>query len=95
MINLFLFPSHLIPVFKVQQAASGSIFNEMPDVRINVAHMHFAHGDFPLAVKMVLYRMASYLIHLNIFSLFKHLTQCTCWWHFLFAVSKLFAEVLL
>ncbi|KAG5559135.1 hypothetical protein RHGRI_008902 [Rhododendron griersonianum] len=37
---------------QVQQAASGSIFNEMPDVRINVAHMHFAHGDFPLAVKM-------------------------------------------
>ncbi|KAF7147473.1 hypothetical protein RHSIM_Rhsim03G0228800 [Rhododendron simsii] len=37
---------------QVQQAASGSIFDEMPDVRINVAHMHFAHGDFPLAVKM-------------------------------------------
>ncbi|KAF7152246.1 hypothetical protein RHSIM_Rhsim01G0044500 [Rhododendron simsii] len=37
---------------QVQQAASGSIFYEMPDVRINVAHMHFAHGDFPLAVKM-------------------------------------------
>ncbi|XP_058206542.1 protein CTR9 homolog isoform X1 [Rhododendron vialii] len=37
---------------QVQQAASGSIYDEMPDVRINVAHMHFAHGDFPLAVKM-------------------------------------------
>ncbi|KAI8024804.1 hypothetical protein LOK49_LG02G02660 [Camellia lanceoleosa] len=37
---------------KVQEAASGSVFVQMPGVWINLAHVHFAQGNFPLAVKM-------------------------------------------
>lgn len=37
---------------QVQEAASGSVFVQMPDVWINLAHVHFAQGDFALAVKM-------------------------------------------
>ncbi|KAL6984578.1 Protein CTR9 [Sarracenia purpurea var. burkii] len=37
---------------EVQEAASGSVFVQMPDVWINVAHVYFAQGNFPLAVKM-------------------------------------------
>ncbi|GJR67138.1 protein CTR9 [Tanacetum coccineum] len=38
---------------QVQEAASGSVFVQMPDVWINLAHVHFAQGNFPLAIKMV------------------------------------------
>lgn len=37
---------------QVQEAASGSVFAQMPDVWINLAHVHFAQGNFALAVKM-------------------------------------------
>ncbi|KAK4754413.1 hypothetical protein SAY87_002517 [Trapa incisa] len=37
---------------QVQEAASGSIFIQMPDVWINLAHVYFAQGNFSLAVKM-------------------------------------------
>lgn len=37
---------------QVQEAASGSVFVQMPDVWINLAHVHFAQGNFALAVKM-------------------------------------------
>ncbi|KAL5572369.1 hypothetical protein UlMin_021966 [Ulmus minor] len=37
---------------QVQEAASGSIFVQMPDVWINLAHVYFAQGNFSLAVKM-------------------------------------------
>ncbi|GKA65321.1 protein CTR9 [Tanacetum coccineum] len=37
---------------QVQEAASGSVFVQMPDVWINLAHVHFAQGNFPLAIKM-------------------------------------------
>ncbi|XP_027901978.1 protein CTR9 homolog [Vigna unguiculata] len=38
---------------RVQEAASGSVFVQMPDVWINLAHVYFAQGNFALAVKMV------------------------------------------
>lgn len=37
---------------QVQEAGSGSIFSQMPDVWINLAHVYFAQGNFTLAVKM-------------------------------------------
>lgn len=37
---------------QVQETASGSIFDQMPDVWINLAHVYFAQGHFALAVKM-------------------------------------------
>ncbi|KAK6152003.1 hypothetical protein DH2020_014638 [Rehmannia glutinosa] len=37
---------------QVQEAASGSFNVQMPDVWINLAHVHFAQGNFTLAVKM-------------------------------------------
>ncbi|KAL3332402.1 hypothetical protein AABB24_032798 [Solanum stoloniferum] len=37
---------------QVQEAASGNVFVQMPDVWINLAHVHFAQGNFALAVKM-------------------------------------------
>ncbi|XP_077240968.1 binding protein [Tasmannia lanceolata] len=37
---------------QVQEAASGSVFVQMPDVWINLAHVYFAQGHFALAVKM-------------------------------------------
>ncbi|KAL0337224.1 UNVERIFIED_CONTAM: protein CTR9 [Sesamum calycinum] len=37
---------------QVQEAASGSSDVQMPDVWINLAHVHFAQGNFALAVKM-------------------------------------------
>ncbi|KAA8523306.1 hypothetical protein F0562_009729 [Nyssa sinensis] len=37
---------------QVQEAAIGSVFVQMPDVWINLAHVHFAQGNFMLAVKM-------------------------------------------
>ncbi|XP_051148255.1 protein CTR9 homolog [Andrographis paniculata] len=37
---------------QVQEAASGSSNVQMPDVWINLAHVHFAQGNFALAVKM-------------------------------------------
>ncbi|XP_078429953.1 binding protein [Wolffia australiana] len=37
---------------QVQEAASGSILVQMPDVWINLAHVYFAQGHFALAVKM-------------------------------------------
>ncbi|KAG9160851.1 hypothetical protein Leryth_008663 [Lithospermum erythrorhizon] len=37
---------------QVQEAASGGVFVQMPDVWINLAHVHFAQGNFTLAVKM-------------------------------------------
>ncbi|XP_073043941.1 protein CTR9 homolog [Primulina eburnea] len=37
---------------QVQEAASGSFNVQMPDVWINLAHVHFAQGNFALAVKM-------------------------------------------
>ncbi|XP_057971236.1 protein CTR9 homolog isoform X2 [Malania oleifera] len=37
---------------QVQEAASGSIFVQMPDVWINLAHVYYAQGNFSLAVKM-------------------------------------------
>ncbi|KAG6435758.1 hypothetical protein SASPL_100633 [Salvia splendens] len=37
---------------QVQEAASGVFNVQMPDVWINVAHVHFAQGNFALAVKM-------------------------------------------
>ncbi|XP_050262999.1 protein CTR9 homolog [Quercus robur] len=37
---------------QVQEAASGNIFVQMPDVWINLAHVYFAQGNFSLAVKM-------------------------------------------
>lgn len=46
----FLFSCLL--VLKVQEAASGNVFVQMPDVWINLAHVYFAQGHFALAVKM-------------------------------------------
>lgn len=37
---------------QVQEAASGGFDVHMPDVWINLAHVHFAQGNFALAVKM-------------------------------------------
>ncbi|XWS26610.1 hypothetical protein CRYUN_Cryun26dG0045500 [Craigia yunnanensis] len=37
---------------QVQEGASGSVFVQMPDVWINLAHVFFAQGNFALAVKM-------------------------------------------
>ncbi|GJU81119.1 protein CTR9 [Tanacetum coccineum] len=37
---------------QVQEAASGSVFVQIPDVWINLAHVHFSQGNFPLAIKM-------------------------------------------
>ncbi|CAA7057905.1 unnamed protein product [Microthlaspi erraticum] len=37
---------------QVQEAASGSVFLQMPDVWVNLAHVYFAQGNFALAVKM-------------------------------------------
>ncbi|CAN4084659.1 unnamed protein product [Withania somnifera] len=37
---------------QVQEATSGNVFVQMPDVWINLAHVHFAQGNFALAVKM-------------------------------------------
>ncbi|KAL2529956.1 Protein CTR9-like protein [Forsythia ovata] len=37
---------------QVQEAASGSFNVQMPDIWINLAHVHFAQGNFALAVKM-------------------------------------------
>ncbi|CAH2052253.1 unnamed protein product [Thlaspi arvense] len=37
---------------QVQEAASGSVFRQMPDVWVNLAHVYFAQGNFALAVKM-------------------------------------------
>lgn len=37
---------------QVQEAASGSVFVQTPDVWINLAHVYFAQGQFALAVKM-------------------------------------------
>lgn len=37
---------------QVQEAASGSVFVQMPDVWVNLAHVYFAQGHFALAVKM-------------------------------------------
>ncbi|XP_073008997.1 protein CTR9 homolog [Typha latifolia] len=37
---------------QVQEAASGSIFVQMPDVWVNLAHIYFAQGHFALAMKM-------------------------------------------
>ncbi|PIN08926.1 TPR-containing nuclear phosphoprotein that regulates K(+) uptake [Handroanthus impetiginosus] len=37
---------------QVQEAASGSFNVQMPDVWINLAHVHFAQGNYALAVKM-------------------------------------------
>ncbi|KAI3447198.1 hypothetical protein Pfo_003863 [Paulownia fortunei] len=37
---------------QVQEAASGTFNVQMPDVWINLAHVHFAQGNFALAVKM-------------------------------------------
>uniref|UniRef100_A0A803M8G3 Uncharacterized protein n=1 Tax=Chenopodium quinoa TaxID=63459 RepID=A0A803M8G3_CHEQI len=36
----------------VQEAGSGTIFSQMPDVWINLAHVYFAQGNYTLAVKM-------------------------------------------
>ncbi|ONK62554.1 uncharacterized protein A4U43_C07F5300 [Asparagus officinalis] len=38
---------------EVQEAASGSIFVQMPDVWVNLDNVYFAQGHFTLAVKMV------------------------------------------
>lgn len=46
---------------KVQEAASGSVFVQMPDVWINLAHVYFAQGNFALAVKMVIVFISYYL----------------------------------
>ncbi|KAK6944759.1 Tetratricopeptide repeat [Dillenia turbinata] len=37
---------------QVQEAASGNVFLQMPDVWINLAHVYYAQGNFALAVKM-------------------------------------------
>ncbi|CAL9062608.1 unnamed protein product [Musa banksii] len=37
---------------QVQEAASGSVFVQMPDVWVNLAHVYFAQGHFALAAKM-------------------------------------------
>ncbi|EHA8589069.1 putative protein CTR9 [Cocos nucifera] len=43
-------------IFKqVQEVASGSVFIQMPDVLVNLAHVYFAQGHFALAVKMKFY----------------------------------------
>lgn len=49
LLELILF----ITLWQVQEAASGSVFVQMPDVWINLAHVYFAQGNFALAVKMV------------------------------------------
>ncbi|CAO2823169.1 unnamed protein product [Amaranthus hypochondriacus] len=37
---------------QVQEAGSGTIFSQMPDVWINLAHVYFAQGNHTLALKM-------------------------------------------
>lgn len=37
---------------QVHEAASGSVFVQMPDIWVNLAHVYFAQGHFGLAVKM-------------------------------------------
>ncbi|KAI3995489.1 hypothetical protein MKX01_007291 [Papaver californicum] len=41
-----------IRLCKVQEAASGSMFSQMVEVWINLAHVYFAQGKIALAVKM-------------------------------------------
>lgn len=36
----------------MHEAASGSVFVQMPDIWVNLAHVYFAQGHFGLAVKM-------------------------------------------
>lgn len=40
-------------LLQVQEAGSGTIFSQIPDVWINLAHVYFAQGNYTLAVKMV------------------------------------------
>ncbi|GJX57271.1 protein CTR9 [Tanacetum coccineum] len=74
---------------QVQEAASGSVFVQIPDVWINLAHVHFSQGNFPLAIKMVpralLYMFFTTSCLLNLVKRFP----------LFFAVSKLSAQVLL
>ena len=42
-------------IHQVQEAASGNIFVQMPDVWVNLAHVYFAQGHYALAVKMVIF----------------------------------------
>ncbi|URE20729.1 RNA polymerase-associated protein CTR9 [Musa troglodytarum] len=44
---------------KVQEAASGSVFVQMPDVWVNLAHVYFAQGHFALAAKMEQWKHSS------------------------------------
>ncbi|KAK4391860.1 protein CTR9 [Sesamum angolense] len=54
---------------QVQEAASGSSDVQMPDVWINLAHVHFAQGNFALAVKMVRATVAELKNAVRLFSL--------------------------
>lgn len=46
---------------QVQEAGSGTIFCQMPDVWINLAHVYFAQGNHTLALKMVLSVLFAFL----------------------------------
>ncbi|KAK4415750.1 protein CTR9 [Sesamum alatum] len=45
-------PEQHLRRIKVLEATSGSCHVQMPDELINLAHVHFAQGNFALAVKM-------------------------------------------
>lgn len=53
---------------QVQEAASGNIFVQMPDVWINLANVYFSQGQFTLAVKMV----PPFSLLPNIYCYFEH-----------------------
>lgn len=50
-------------LLQVQEAASGSSNVQTPDVWINLAHVHFAQGNFALAVKMVCSEFSSLIFY--------------------------------
>ncbi|KAK8939936.1 hypothetical protein KSP40_PGU005708 [Platanthera guangdongensis] len=60
---------------QVQEAASGSIFVQMADVWINLAHVYFAQGHFALAVKMASLILKSWFLEADIWILL--LLECT------------------
>ena len=46
----------------VQEAVSSSVFVQMPDVRINLAHVYLAQGNFTLVVKIYQNYLRNFII---------------------------------
>lgn len=81
----------------MHEAASGSVFVQMPDVWVNLAHVYFAQGHFGLAVKMASPSPAFLFLNPTFFfvsnSFPKLLVFMITFCHF--TVPKLLEEVLL